>query len=356
MKILIVKLSSIGDIVHALPALAAIRRALPAAEISWAVERRSAEILRGNDFIRNLIEVDTRAIRREKNWQRKFGLLREQFGALRTIDFDLALDFQGLLKSALIAKLSGAKSIVGFDKIALREPVSRFLLDRTIEVPALVNIIEKNLIFAEKALQIRVSHDPADYRFPIATDARHKQEAEQTIRQINGDFAILQPGAGWTTKMWSARRFGELADRIWQKYKLKSIVTFGPGEEDLAQTVLNASRTPHTVAANLSLKGFYELAKRAQVYIGGDTGPTHLAVAANAKVVGLFGPTEWRRNGSPRTLDAAVERTDIDCRTNCHRRACNNWICLDIEVERVLRIVGERLASTEIKQEIMHVV
>lgn len=349
MRILIVKLSSIGDIVHALPMLAAIRRALPAAEISWTVERRSAEILRGNSLLQNLIEVDTRGVRREKNWRAKLELVRRQFAALRIDQFDLAIDFQGLFKSALICRLSGARRTVGFAKAALREPASRFLLGETIDVPARVNIIEKNLILAEKAVPIRVSHDPADYEFPIATEPQHKLEAAQTITEINGEFAILQPGAGWTTKMWSAARFGDLADRIWQKFGLKSIVTFGPGEEHLAQAVLDHSRTAPIIAANLSLKGFYELAKRAEVYVGGDTGPMHLAVAANTKIVGIFGPTEWRRNGSPRLEDAAVERADLDCRVDCHRRACNNWVCLDIEVERVLDAIGERLNLTETK-------
>jgi ADP-heptose:LPS heptosyltransferase len=92
------------------------------------------------------------------------------------------------------------------------------------------------------------------------------------------------------------------------------------------------------------LKGFYELAKRASVYVGGDTGPTHLAVAAGAPTVGLFGPTEWWFNGSPNPKDVCVDRNDIGCRTNCNRRVCSNWICLDIEVETVLKAVQNRIA------------
>ena len=96
---------------------------------------------------------------------------------------------------------------------------------------------------------------------------------------------------------------------------------------------------------SLSLKAFYSLAKEARVYVGGDTGPTHLAVAAGAPIVGLFGPTEWWRNGSPRADDVCVERTDIDCRVDCHRRSCSKWICMDIEVERVFRAVEKRLGQ-----------
>jgi heptosyltransferase-1 len=122
-------------------------------------------------------------------------------------------------------------------------------------------------------------------------------------------------------------------------------VTAGPGESELAAKVLSASRTGAARPVSLSLKGFYELARRASVYVGGDTGPTHLAVAAGAPVVGLFGPTEWWRNGSPRADDIEVGRADISCRTDCHRRACSVWVCMDIEVGRVVAAVEERLRS-----------
>jgi ADP-heptose:LPS heptosyltransferase len=114
--------------------------------------------------------------------------------------------------------------------------------------------------------------------------------------------------------------------------------------------VVDSSHSGYTRKVSLSLKGFYALAKRAQVYVGGDTGPTHIAVAAGSPIVGLFGPTEWWRNGSPRENDICVERTDIDCRVDCHRRACANWICMDIEVERVFEAVTERLKLSTLSQ------
>ncbi|MEP6922901.1 MAG: lipopolysaccharide heptosyltransferase I [Pyrinomonadaceae bacterium] len=347
MKILIVKVSSIGDVVHALPTLAAIRRALPAAEISWAVEKGAAEILRDNPHLSNLIEVDTRAVRREKSWAGKWRLMRGQFDELRSQKFDVALDFQGLLKSSLLARLSGASRRVGFAKESLREPASRFLLTETVEIGTRISVIEKNLRLAEKALQIEIPVRGDDYEFPITTNESHKSEAENAMRETGGKFVILNPGGGWTTKLWDAEKFGTLADRIFRELNLKSIITFGPGEESLAERVLAASKSNQTMTASLSLKGFYELSKRAELYFGGDTGPTHLAVAAGTPVVGIFGPTEWWRNGSPRMSDVCVERFDIGCRENCHRRSCNNWICMDISVERVLQAVKKRLESAK---------
>jgi lipopolysaccharide heptosyltransferase I len=343
MRLLIVKLGSIGDIVHTLPVLAAVRRALPRAEISWVVERRAAGILGDNRFLNRLIEVDTKVLRRWPVSGETLLAPRQQLRRLRASAFDVALDFQGLLKSATIARLSGAPRRYGFARESLREPASRFLLTRTIRVPLRSHVIVKNLTLAAEALGISVPTDPAEFEFPISILRAHELEAEEAAEGTKGLYAILNPGGGWPTKLWSAERFGQLADELWTHHGLSSIITYGPGETELAGRVLQSSRTGRARMVNVSLKGFYALARRAQVYVGGDTGPTHLAVAAGAPVAGLFGPTEWWRNGSPRPTDICIERKDIHCRADCHRRSCSQWICMDIEVEQVLHFVGERL-------------
>jgi len=343
MKILIVKLSSIGDIVHTLPTLAAINRALPDAEISWAVEKRSAEILRGNELIKNLVEIDTRSLRGGNVIEEILTKLSKQVRGLRSFDFDTALDFQGLLKSAAVAKFSKAARRYGFSKPNLREPASRFLLTDTIEVEQNLHIIRKNLSLAEKALKIPVPEN--DFEFPIFTGAEHKKETAEIIERAGKNFAILNPAGGWVTKLWHAEKFGALADRIWEECGLVSVIATAPNEKNLAEMVLHSSRSGKVLPAQPTLKGFYELAGQAKIYIGGDTAPTHLAVAAKAPIVGIFGPTEWWRNGSPNADDICVERTDITCRADCHRRACSNWICMDIEVETALQAVKKRLGK-----------
>src|ERR1043165_4511043 len=146
MRILIVKLGSIGDIVHTLPSLAAIRHALPEAEISWVVEHRSAEILRSNPILDRLIEIDTKALGRGLMSGETLRAPRQQLRLLRASGaFDLALDFQGLIKSAMVARLSGARRVVGFARAALREPPSRFLLQETVSVDKGLHVIRKNL-------------------------------------------------------------------------------------------------------------------------------------------------------------------------------------------------------------------
>jgi heptosyltransferase I len=344
MRILIVKLGSIGDIVHTLPALAALREGFPDAEISWVVERNLSEILRDNPILDRLIEVDTKALRRGLMSGETLRAPRQQLRRLRASAFDVALDFQGLLKSASIARLSGARRVFGYSRAGLREPASSIFLSKRVSVPKTTHVIRKGLLLVEGALGLPVPTDPDRFSFPIGVPVADENAAREAATAAGGKYAILNPGGGWPTKLWSADRFGKLADALWTSHGLISLVTYGPGEEELASSVERASQLGKARAVKLSLKAFYSLAKTAQVYVGGDTGPTHIAVAAGTPIVGLFGPTEWWRNGSPRAEDICVERTDIDCRVDCHRRSCSKWICMDIEVERVMRAVDKRLA------------
>jgi lipopolysaccharide heptosyltransferase I len=348
MRLLIVKLGSIGDIVHTLPALAAIRNRLPDAEISWVVEESAAEILRGNTLIDNLIEVDTKSLRGGKVVEEILLDVSKQIRVLRRCTFDLAIDFQGLLKSAVIAKLSGAKRRWGFSRDGLREPASRMLLTDTVETPRQIHVIKKNLALASEALDIEVPDE--DFEFPISTLAEHETEALAIITKAgSANIAVLNPGGGWVTKLWHAEKFAELADMLWEQKQMVPIITTGPGENALTEKIRVAARSGKLVYAQPSLKGFYELVRRTSLYVGGDTGPTHIAVAASAPVVGLFGPTEWWRNGSANPDDICVERNDIDCRTDCHRRTCSKWICMDSDAERVFGAVEERLSRAASK-------
>jgi lipopolysaccharide heptosyltransferase I len=348
MRLLIVKLGSIGDIVHTLPALGAIRAALPNAEISWVVERSTSEILRDNPLLDHVIEVDTKALRRGLMSGETLRAPRQQLRRLRASAFDLAIDFQGLLKSASIARLSGARRVFGYTRKNLREPPSALLLNRRISVPEHTHVMFKALHLVEGALGIPIPSDSHLLSFPIACPESAMAEAAEAAAGTNSSYAILNPGGGWPTKLWSPERFGKLADALWSSFGLHSLVTYGPGELELAETVLGSTTCGKAKAVKVSLKGFYALAQTAKVYVGGDTGPTHIAVAAGSPIVGLFGPTEWWRNGSPHQEDICVERNDIDCRVDCHRRSCSNWICMDIEVERVYRAVAQRIGASAI--------
>jgi ADP-heptose:LPS heptosyltransferase len=223
----------------------------------------------------------------------------------------------------------------------LREPASALLLSKTIAVPRHTHVIRKALLLLQGALGIA---EPAELSFPINTTPTDEAEARSAAETSGGKYAILNPGGGWPTKLWSVERFGKLADLLWSNHGISSLITYGPGEEALAEGVRQSSVSGKALPVSLSLKGFYSLARNAKLYVGGDTGPTHIAVAAGTPIVGLFGPTEWWRNGSPRAEDICVERLDIDCRVDCHRRSCSKWICMDIEVGRVMEAVERRFA------------
>ncbi len=346
MRVLIIKLGSIGDIIHTLPAAAAIRRHLPDARIAWVAERRSAEILRGNNLLDELVEVDTHSLRGRMSLDDALIEVAGQIKHLRKQKFDISLDFQGLLKSAFIGQLAGAKRRWGFSKNALREPPSRFLLTDTVEIPSGIHVINKNLALASRALDADLTGSPLE--FPISTNEEHRSEAAAIAARAGAKFAILNPAGGWVTKLWHAEKFGQLADRLWNDHGLVSVIATGPNETDLAEKAAAASFSQKLILEQPTLKGFYELAKHAAVYVGGDTGPTHIALAAAAPVVGLFGPTEWWRNGSLDTQDICVERNDIGCRVDCQRRKCDVWICMDFGVDAVAEAVTERLARASV--------
>ena len=340
MHVLIVKLSAIGDVVHTLPAVAALRREIPGVRISWVVERAAAAILRDSPVIDRLIEIDTRSWRKSLLRLETQKALRSRLSSLRSEPVDVAIDFQGLIKSGFVALASGAPRRIGFSSEALREPASRVFLTEQVPVDDRGHIIEKNIELV-RALGVEAA---GDYDFPIevpdaAIDAMEAQAPAD-------GYAILNPGGGWPTKLWPAASFGRLADSIRASQGVVSLVTYGPGEDELAGEVAAASTTGNAIPFRCSLVEFVALARKAKVFVGGDTGPLHLAAAAGAPIVGLYGPTSPLRNGPFDPRDRTIGRSDIDCRTDCYRRSCDKWICMEIPVEAVQRLVDARLQTT----------
>ncbi len=340
MRILVVKLGAIGDVVHTLPALAALRRALPDARIAWVVERGgAAKLLQGNPSLDELIELDLRGWRQSLMNLETQTAIRKAMAGLRNARFDLSLDFQGLMKSAMVARLARIPRRIGFARDALREPASALLLTERVKADDCDHVIRKNLKLVEH-LGCDVS---GEYEFPIALSDDDERFAAEQLARFDGSVAILNPGGGWPTKLWGADGFAAIADRLLEAYGIRSVVTYGPGEEALAQSVVNQSRSGAAVALDSTLKQFFALAARARLFIGGDTGPMHIAAAARAPIVALFGPTSSRRNGPFAAHDAVIERFDLDCRADCYRRACSHTSCMKIPVETVWQGIVKRL-------------
>lgn len=341
-RILIVRLGAIGDVVHTLPALAALRRALPEAHLAWAVERGgAAKILRGNPYLDELIELDLQGWRKGLAKIETMATIRRNIAQLRSAKFDLSLDFQGLLKSAMIAWLPGIPRRIGFAKTALREPQSAWLLTEQVAADDADHVIKKNLELV-RYLGCDVS---GEFEFPISLDAEDEQFADQHVNRCDGALAILNPGGGWATKLWHTSDFAAVADRLWEVYGIRSAVTYGPGELSLAHAVIAQSRAGAAFALDSTLKQFLALARRAKLFLGGDTGPMHLAAAARTPIVALFGPTSARRNGPFAPEDVVIERNDLDCRTDCYRRYCSHTSCMKLPVETVWQGIVKRLQS-----------
>src|SRR5215468_995060 len=344
MRILIVKLGAIGDVVHALPALGALRRSMPEARIDWAVEQGgAAKLLRGCALLDELIELDLRGWRKSLMNLETQTAIRKAMAGLRNARFDLSLDFQGLLKSAMVARLARVPRRIGFAREALREPASAFMLTERVAVDDSDHVIKKNMKLVEY-LGCDVS---GEYEFPIELSDDDRRFAEEQVERFGGRFAILNPGGGWPTKLWGAEGFGAIADRLWEAYAIHSVVTYGPGEEESARSVVDHSRSNAAVTLDATLKQFFALARRAKLFVGGDTGPMHIAAAARTPIVAIFGPTESRRNGPFARDDIVVERFDLDCRVDCYRRSCSHTSCMNIPVESVWREIEMRLRNAE---------
>jgi lipopolysaccharide heptosyltransferase I len=364
MQILIVKLSSIGDVVHTLPAAALLRRALPAARITWVAERRASAILKDSPALDGLIEIDTRAWRKDSLTGSTIGNMRAQLKQLRTSpdlngagNTDIAIDFQGLIKSGLVAFASRAKRRIGFETSGLREKASKVLLTEQVETSEFKHVIEKNLALARAAVVHPATKPGAEdnipnnrYEFPIAVSQDDEQFVEAAIGNTHKPFVIINPGGGWLTKLWPSERYAELGDWLWSNCGLGSFITFGPGEESLAQAVASSARSDAVRPLASTLKQFVALARRASLFVGGDTGPLHLAAASGTPIVGLYGPTSPERNGPFDPRDITVGR-DLWCRAECHRRTCWHWECMDISANDAKRAVLKRLANTRDKED-----
>lgn len=359
MRILIVKLSSIGDVVHTLPAAALLRRALPEARIAWAVDRRASAILEDSPAINELIKLDLRAWRKGPLRGSTIADVRARLSQLRQAPdlngagrADLAIDFQGLMKSGLVAFATRAHRRIGFETADLREKPSKLFLTEQVQTAQLGHVIDKNLALARAALQRPVTGEPEtpryDYEFPIAVSSDDERYVEALIETLPGPFAIINHGGGWPTKLWPSERYAELADWLWSECGLRSFVTYGPGEEALARSVALASRSGVARPIASTLKQFVALARRAALFVGGDTGPLHLAAASKTPVVGLYGPTSPERNGPFDPQDITVGR-NLWCRPDCHRRSCWHWECMDIPVSEVKRAVLKRLTHAKEK-------
>lgn len=327
-RLLVVRLGSLGDLVHTLPAVSAIRRSAPGIEIDWLVDAVHREFLGLVPILTGIVTLRDRTA----------GAWLQARRELQQRHYDVAIDFQGLLKSAALARLSGAKRVLGFERRALRERVAAPFYTERVEVGEGLHVVEKNLRLARS-----VGAKDTALEFPIADVP--SATVSSFLASHAGPFALVNPGAAWPNKRWPPDRLGLVCRALRERHGLAAVVVWGPGEESLAGVVVAASGGAAIAAPPTPLTDLVALARQARLIVSGDTGPLHIAAALGVPAVALFGPTDPQRNGPWDPADIAISRYD---RCDCHyerrcRRDPARWCLGTIEVDEVIRAIERRL-------------
>ena len=320
LRFLIVRLGSLGDVVHAIPAVAALIDRHGGATVDWIVDPRYVDLVKMVDRIGEVIPLDTR-----QGWSRLIGTARQ----LRGNRYEAAIDLQGLIKSAVLARVAGARRTIGFTRDHLREPMASLFYSETHDPGDAAHVIHKGL-----ALMRAVGVERTEVTFPLRLSAER-----------SGGYVLINPGAAWPNKRWPPERFGALAAAIRDRYGLRSLVLWGPGEEAMASAVVAASHGAAEQAQPTTIPDILAVAKSARLMISGDTGPLHLAGAVGTPIVALFGPTRAERNGPWSSADISITRYD-GCVCHYERRCHRGQPCIDeISVDDVMAAVERRVAA-----------
>jgi len=309
-RILLVRLSAIGDVVQSMPMICALRDRFPSATLAWAVEEVPGQMLQGHDAIDELITLPRGWLKSPKTVLR----LRRR---LRDMRFDIAIDGQGLSKSAIAAWLSGAPRRIGFGDYWGRE-FSRLFNNE------LVKTIGPHIVQRNMQLLAPLDIDQSRVRFGVPVDQNAVEEVDQLVREhgLSDGFALFCCGAGWPSKLWPTERYARVAACLGKKWSLPSIVAWGiEKERPRAEEVVTGSQGHAWLAPQTSLSLMAELARRATLLVGSDTGPLHLGAAVGAPCIGLYGPWPAERHGPYGEKNIALQEVFFEGSTRERRNA-----------------------------------
>lgn len=344
-RLLVVRLSAMGDIIHTMPAVAALRAAFPHVTIGWIVEERWVELLctlrcprsglrsPQKPLVERIHTVNTPEWRKSLSSLKTWHHMATGLSDLRGVEYQAAIDFQGAVRSAVLAKWSGADVIYG--DAQPRENAASMWYTRPV-ITRGIHVIEQALSLARAVHPFAVV---PEVQFPINPCAENKIVP---IAQA-GEFAIVNPGAGWGAKQWPPERYGQVAKQL-AIDGLRSIVNYGPGEEQLAAAVESAS-DGSAQPISCSISELIALTRRARLFIGGDTGPMHLAAAMNIPVIALFGPTNPARNG-PFGVASVILRSPTSITSHARHSRPEPGL-LEITVEDVVAAARQLLARSK---------
>lgn len=341
-RFLVVRLSSIGDIVHALPAVASLGETFPSADIEWVVEARFAQLLEGNPFVKRVVRIDTTQLRRRSRRAQAAEDLMRSILALRERPFDVAIDFQGLYKSGLIAWLSRAPIRLGFADPWLREPGVGILYTERIRPRGRRHVVDMNMALVE-----HVGARSSRWRFPLPGTNEGDQDLDKRLAALgDGDFVVISPGGGWRSKRWAPENYADLIRRLERDLPWRILLTGSQDEELLIQAILERAGSRLATYFPTTLVGFIALARRARLFVGGDSGPLHLAAAIGTPIVALYGVTDLlntaERNGPFSPSDIVL----VGAKSMSYLwRGRSEFYLEGIAVEGVLAAIHRRVAG-----------
>ncbi len=344
MNILIIKLSAIGDVIHTLPVLNALRRYYPDANITWLVEEAAADLVIGHEAL------DRVMVSKKKQWIKQlktslwkpavleiFRFIRD----LRDTKYDIILDLQALLKSGVMVALSRGGRKVGFGPgMDHQEHSYLFLNERIPAVSMEIHALERGLILLEK---IGIPHDLVEYRLPVSDFDRKRADTllKACTGKHTGPLVAINPVAQWETKLWDITKFSRLADSLIEKYKATVLFTGSPADREYIDSIIaGMGAIAENLAGKTTLKVLGALYEKSDLLISTDTGPMHLGAAVGIPVVALFGPTAPWRTG-PFGPGHRVIRSEIVC-SPCFKRHCETIGCMkNISVRQVITGIKE---------------
>jgi lipopolysaccharide heptosyltransferase I len=290
-RLLVVRLSSLGDIVHTFPAVAALRDSFPSAEIVWLTQPRWKLLVASANLASRIWTTNTREL----------SAIKKSITEIRAAAFDTAIDYQGLWKSATLPFLARVPRRIGFASASVREfGVPLLYTDQVLALSA--HVAEQNgELSARAGAQTPVAH------FTVTPPPQDEESIHKFLRARGIDrYLVLSPGGGWRSKCWPPDRFGILCRLLTEKFRVRCVVNYGPGEDDLAAQLHSAAGPSDPLLFNGQLGQLMALLRHALCVVGGDTGPLHLAVALGTPVVALFGPTDPARNGPYRAPQSSA--------------------------------------------------
>jgi heptosyltransferase-1 len=312
-RILVVRIGSMGDVIHALPACATLKHSFPGSTLTWVIHPRWAQLLEANPFVDDIIRLD----------RRKAGSLADAWRALRHSRYDFAVDFQGLIQSALVASVARPDRIFGFHQSQLREKLAALFYSSRVRSTA-VHVVDRNLELAAAAGASTIL-----LQFPLPAGIPEGDLPE-------GGFVLANPQAGWGAKQWPLEHFRALASRLREELGLPLVLNGPPGSRALLGSVAGA-------LVNISgLPGLIHATRRASAVLGCDSGPTHLAAALGKPGVAIFGPTDPARNG-PYGGSFTVLRSPTA--VTSHQRRVHDPSMESISPDVVLEALKARLGS-----------